>query len=243
MVPSALTGPEIDRSSIEVCGRTIKLFSKLHEGTVVSAKNAYGPFLTADFTHPSAVEENVALYCKYGLPFVMGTTGGDQEAIRKLVEGSGNTAVVAPNMAMPIVALQAAFNYISKKFPGAFTGLKLSVTESHQSSKADTSGTAKSMIKYFNELGCEFDPANIKMVRDPQAQLAMGIPEEFLAGHGWHDYRLESEDGAVCIALTHNVNGRKVYVDGVMAALEFLEQKVERGETGFYSMIDVLSGA
>jgi hypothetical protein len=31
------------------------------------------------------------------------------------------------------------------------------VTESHQTSKVDTSGTAKAIVESFNDLGCDFD--------------------------------------------------------------------------------------
>lgn len=43
--------------------------------------------------------------------------------------------------------------YMSEQFPGAFEGYTLSVTESHQASKVDTSGTAKAIIQSFTALG------------------------------------------------------------------------------------------
>ena len=39
-----------------------------------------------DFTHPTAVNKNAEWYAEVGLPFVMGTTGGDREALKKTVE-------------------------------------------------------------------------------------------------------------------------------------------------------------
>ena len=80
-------------------------------------------------------------------------------------------------------------------------------------------------------------------IREPEKQLEMGIPEEALAGHGWHTYALKSEDGNVLFRFTHNINGREVYAEGTLVALRFLESKVESGERGkIYSMIDVLKG-
>ena len=62
----------------------------------------------------------------------------------------------------------------------------------------------------------------------------------------------KSKDGNVLISLhdagddelilTHNINGRQVYVDGTIDAIKFLARKVEKGEKGLYSMIDVLRG-
>jgi hypothetical protein len=42
-----------------------------------------------------------------------------------------------------VVAFQAVMELMGEKFPGAFAGYDLRVIESHQSSKRDTSGTAK----------------------------------------------------------------------------------------------------
>jgi len=41
---------------------------------------------------------NAELYCKVGVPFVMGTTGGDRDLLQKTVEDSKNYAVISPQM-------------------------------------------------------------------------------------------------------------------------------------------------
>jgi len=68
------------------------------------------------------------------------------------------------------------------------------VEESHQKSKRDTSGTARAMVGYFNRLGIPFRVDQIEMIRDPDLQRGIGVPEEHLNGHGWHTYGLTSED-------------------------------------------------
>jgi hypothetical protein len=60
-----------------------------------------------DYTLPSAVNENAEFYCANALPFVMGTTGGDREALLASVAAAGRYAVIAPNMGKQIVAFQA----------------------------------------------------------------------------------------------------------------------------------------
>lgn len=199
------------------------------------------PFLTVDYSLPSAVNENAELYCKHGLPFVMGTTGGNRELLESRIRDSTISAVVAPNMAKQIVAFQAMMQYAAQTFPEAFKGYTLEITESHQNGKADTSGTAKAMITYFNDLGIPFTKDQIKMIRDSEEQLEMGIPPEALTGHGWHTYKLRAPDGNVMFNFTHNVNGRSVYAAGTLDALRFLKQKIEVGVEGkMFSMIDVL---
>eukprot|EP00434_Breviolum_minutum_P020254 symbB.v1.2.017862.t1/scaffold1397.1/size143028/9 len=105
-----------------------------------------------DFTHPTAVNPNAELYASAGVNFVFGTTGGDRDALMKVTQESGVYAVIAPNMGKQIVALQATMERMAKDFPGAFSGYKLEVTESHQKTKADTSGTAKAMVTWDAEL-------------------------------------------------------------------------------------------
>lgn len=41
---------------------------------------------------------NTELYCKFGIPFVMGTTGGDRELMYKTVEDSNVYALISPQM-------------------------------------------------------------------------------------------------------------------------------------------------
>ncbi|CAK9014238.1 unnamed protein product [Durusdinium trenchii] len=85
----------------------------------------------------------------------------------------------APNMGKQIVALQAAMERMGRDFPGAFGGYKLEVTESHQKTKADTSGTAKAMVGSFQQLGVEpFSHDQIQMLRDDASQAAFGVPPE-----------------------------------------------------------------
>ena len=102
-----------------------------------------GNVVCIDYTHPDAVNGNAEWYAAHGFAFVMGTTGGDRELLEATVANAGTHCVIAPNMAKQIVALQATLEGMAAKFPGAFEGYKLTVRESHQSTKADTSGTAK----------------------------------------------------------------------------------------------------
>ncbi|GAI15924.1 unnamed protein product, partial [marine sediment metagenome] len=83
--------------------------------------------IIVDFSQPDAINKNAELYCKYNIPFVMGTTGGDREVLERVVEESGNKAVIAPNMAKPIVLLQSMCEYASKNFPNAFEGFEMAI--------------------------------------------------------------------------------------------------------------------
>jgi 4-hydroxy-tetrahydrodipicolinate reductase len=174
----------------------------------------------------------------------MGTTGGDRTRLVQTVQESEVAAVIAPNMGKQIVAFQAMMEYAANTFPNVFKGYNLDIKESHQQGKADTSGTAKAMVGYFNQLGVPFDKDHIRMERDPAIQRSeWGVPEAYLSGHGWHTYAIRSEDETVFFQFTHNVNGRDIYARGTIDAIYYLAKKVDEGAKGqVFTMIDVLKG-
>jgi 4-hydroxy-tetrahydrodipicolinate reductase len=245
LVPYSLTGPEIQESEYSLESIPMKLVQPdKRKSRIEEVIKSHGGFLSVDYTHPSAVNSNAEFYCGCGLPFVMGTTGGDRKKLEETVVSSSIAAVIAPNMAKQIVGYQAMMEYAADTFPGLFKGYSLEIRESHQKGKADTSGTAKAMVGYFNELGVSFSEDQILKMRDPEVQKAQwGIPEQYLAGHGWHTYTLVSEDQTVRFEFSHNVNGRLVYTLGTLDALLFLSAKVKAGVKGkVFTMIDVLKG-
>jgi 4-hydroxy-tetrahydrodipicolinate reductase len=172
--------------------------------------------IIVDYTQPEAVNRNVELYYKYGLNFVMGTTGGDRKALEERVKNSDICAVIAPNMAAPIVALQGFWEGFANDNPNAFKGYLLEIEESHQATKKDPSGTAFAFSKSFAKLGIAGMPYDskdadaikaispkplvdlfgnsFKMIRNPEEQKRIGVPYQFLSGHGWHKYTIRAPE-------------------------------------------------
>ena len=251
--PIAMTGPDIEPgASIHVLDMVTEKSSKVNlirsdeieelEAGIAGLKEACDLLVAIDYTHPSAVNGNAKFYVKHGIPFVMGTTGGDREALMETV--ASHNCVIAPNMGKQIVAMQAALEYLAKEYPAAFTGYKLQVTESHQITKADTSGTAKAVVDSLKELNAEKDYSydDIKMIRDEKAALDFRVPKDALNGHAFHRYTLTSADGSVEFALEHNVAGRTIYAEGTADACQFLIGKLLENDSPpkVYSMVDVL---
>ncbi len=246
LVPFSLTGPEIEAEHMRVGDIEVRLVRPEARADALPRIEALIPaFISVDFTHPSAVNQNGAFYCRNALPFVMGTTGGNRDLLAETVRKSSTAAVIAPNMAKQIVGFQAMMDYAARSFPGLFEGYRLEIRESHQKGKADTSGTAKAMVTYFNDLGIPFAEADILKERDPDRQKNVwGIPQDYITGHGWHTYTLTSADGTVRFGFTHNVNGREIYARGTLDAIVYLHGKLRQGASGkVFSMIDVLKGA
>jgi 4-hydroxy-tetrahydrodipicolinate reductase len=245
VIPYTLTGPEITESEFTFGAQTIRFVQpENRERTIVEILRSEKQFICIDYTHPSAVNRNAAFYCKHGLPFVMGTTGGDRKQLEETVNSSSIPAVIAPNMGKQIVGFQAIMAYAANNFPNLFKGYSITVRESHQKGKADTSGTAKAMIGYFNSLGAPIDESDIVKERDTDTQKdKLGVPEKYLSGHAWHTYTLISEDQTVEFQFTHNVNGRDIYAKGTLDAVIFLYNKLKEISVGkVFTMIDVLKG-
>ena len=232
VVPFSLTGQEIQEKSITIDQITFELVKPdTRDDKINAVKTQFAPFIAIDYTHPTAVNSNALFYTQNQIPFVMGTTGGDREQLELVVKNSSTPAVIAPNMAKQIVGFQAMMEYAANTFPGLFKGYSLEVVESHQNGKADTSGTAKAMVGYFNKLGADFDVNDIQMIRDPEVQeKEWKIPKEYLTGHGWHTYTLKTPDGSALFEFKHNINGRDIYVNGTFDAVMFLVEKLEQGK-------------
>ena len=251
--PVAMTGPDIEPCSITVVdsvtskSANVRLIPSNQPEEIVNAlagvREAAGAenVMAIDYTHPSAVNGNALFYKENKLPFVMGPTGGDRDKLIQDVQG--HFCVIAPNMGKQIVAMQAALEDLATKYPGAFDGYTLEVVESHQKTKADTSGTAKAVISSIQKLASDDDFTNddIEMIRNDQASIDFGVPAEAINGHAFHTYTLTSPDGSVNFQLQHNVAGRTIYAEGTADAVKFLARQVKAGKAPTqYSMIDVL---
>ncbi|XP_050203921.1 4-hydroxy-tetrahydrodipicolinate reductase 2, chloroplastic [Mercurialis annua] len=243
ILPVSFGSPEESGQNVQVCGKDIKIYGPSErEDVLATMYNEHPNLIVVDYTVPTAVNGNADLYCKVGVPFVMGTTGGDRDLLYKVVEHSKVYAVISPQMGKQVVAFLAAMDIMAEQFPGAFAGYSLQVLESHQAAKLDTSGTAKAVISCFQKLGVAFDMDTIQMIRDPEQQIEMvGVPEEHLAGHAFHMYHLTSPDETVSFEFQHNVCGRSIYAEGTVDAIIFLAKMVRsRADKRIYNMIDVL---
>jgi 4-hydroxy-tetrahydrodipicolinate reductase len=230
-----------EKGQCSVLGTDMALVSPTDPDDFLKVFAANEGAVVVDYTHPSAVEGNVEFYTQHGIPFVLGTTGGDYQKVESMVIHSKTPAVIAPNMALPIVALTAMLEWAGQEFPGVFGDYDLTVRESHQKGKADTSGTAKDLIARFQTLGAHFSMDQLSMCRDPETQRTeVGIPEEHIMGHAYHTYDLHSEDKTAHFGFSHNILGRSIYAMGTLDAVRFLSARLKKPVFHSYNMIDVL---
>ena len=190
----SLTGSETTNNKFEIEGISFLLINlDNRQQKIEEIINEHDSFISVDFTLPHAVVLNSDFYCSNALPFILGTTGGKYNKIESIVSNSVTSAVIAPNMALEIVALQKVLNAFSLENIGRFNKCNLRVSESHQNGKADTSGTAKAIVGYFATMGIDYDLNKIIKMRDPEKQVNIGVPNAFLSGHGWHTYTISSK--------------------------------------------------
>jgi len=149
------------------------------DAELARALEAHGARLVAvDYTAPDAVHDMADLYQRHGVPFVMGTTGGDRARLLDEARASGCFAVIAPQMGKQIVAFQAMLEMAAEAFPGAFAGYTLSVVESHQATKKDTSGTAKAVVASLLVLGAGGTGSPLEPVPAAHAAAAAAGPRD-----------------------------------------------------------------
>jgi len=251
LVPLSMTGPETEADILTINDLPVKLFKSNEKDALLLETAKQKIDVSCNFTLPTAINECVSFYVVTAMPFVLGTTGGDIDLITELVTDYGINAVIAPNMAREIVAFQMMMEKMAENFPLLFKDYSLQITESHQKTKADTSGTAKAMVSAFNKLGLEFGVDQIIKKRSDEDYAKLNIPAEYWGGHGYHTYSLVKKDGSVVFEFKHNINGRQAYIDGTLEAIRFLHKKEVHKENGkqpfsmfgkVYSMYDVLKG-
>ncbi|KAJ1297981.1 hypothetical protein BS78_01G419700 [Paspalum vaginatum] len=243
LVPVSFSRKEKVEKTIQVGQTDIRTYGpSSREDILSSVIDEFPDVIVVDYTTPDSVNSNAELYCKLGLPFVMGTTGGNRQLLHKSVQDSKNYALISPQMGKQVVAFVALMKIFAEQFPGALSGYHLEVLESHQAGKLDTSGTAKDVIACFENLGVPYDMNRMVKIRDPEQQLEMvGVPEEHIDGHAFHLYHLTSPDDCVSLEFQHNVCGRSIYAEGTIDAAIFLHRKVQsKDPKRIYDMVDVL---
>lgn len=193
--------------------------------------------IAVDYTTPQSAETNAISYTQLKVPFVMGTTGGNREAIEDLVRNSETSAVIAPNMATSVVEVQDELNRLIETSPEHFRDWHITIRESHQAAKRDVSGTARAFQAQLETLGAVMD-GEIESVRDPERQRELGI--QSLDGHAYHWITLTSPTGETREYRTA-IEGRQPYVEGTLMAIRFLERRMKEGSHGeVFTMSDVI---
>jgi len=208
---------------------------------LASAKSKHGDKLVVvDFSHPDALLKHAEMFAEVGVNFVIGTTGGDREALAKIAENApGVYAFIAPNMCKQIVAFQCAMERMATDFPDVFKDYTTEVTESQPKRATARSTVSEDMVTAFQKLGAKSEASDIKVVRDDEGAKALGVSN--VDFHSYHSYKLKSNDGSVRFNLSHEVEGGLTYAEGAVDAVVYLLERSLAADTKkVFNMKDVL---
>jgi 4-hydroxy-tetrahydrodipicolinate reductase len=151
-----------------------------------------------DFTAPDAVEANVRAALEAGVPCVVGTSGWDPAPLGELAAERGLVLFVAPNFAIGAVLMLRLAAEAARYLPRA------EIVELHGEAKKDApSGTARATAALLPG-----EPA-IHSVRLPGL---VAHQEVLLGGEGQ------------LLTIRHDTTGRESFGDGVLLALEKLDE-------------------
>lgn len=180
-----------------------------------------------DFTHPSAVMDDIRWAIGHAMHVVVGTTGISQEdlaEIGRLLEDEGNESnvFVAPNFAIGAVLAERFAAQAARFFPA------VEVIELHHDQKADApSGTALHTVRAIQQ-------ARGEVYRGPDAESVPGVRGGDLDGVRVHSVRLP---GLVAheeilfggpgqtLTIRHDSMDRASFMPGVMMAVKAIASR------------------
>ena len=187
-----------------------------------------------DFTVPEASREHAAHAAEAGVPYVVGTTGFDDDGLDALRAASESTAVLkAANFARGVQALLRAV----EAGVAALPEYDAELTETHHAGKRDApSGTANTVLDAIESArGETLDRTHGREGEHRREESEVGVHVR-RAGtvRGEHEVVLAGNDEVLTLA--HRAESRRVFAAGAVDAAEWLAGR----EPGFYGFDDVL---
>jgi len=190
-------------------------------GKLKISSNLDGLFLVdvlIDFTVPEASEQVLDYVAKYKKSLVLGTTGFNDNQLKKIEEISRVIPVVfSPNMSIGVNVLFALLPEIARRL-GPDYGIEL--VEAHHKTKKDApSGTAKKMVEVLESSTGRKVPAHSIRLGD-------------IVG----DHTVVFCGNSERIEIKHQAHSRDLFAVGALRAAKWVVTK----PAGLYSMQDVL---
>ena len=213
---------------------------------IVRAVKESGAEGIIEFTHPTAVLDNVKALLPLGLPLVVGTTGwNDKHAeINELAGKVGGTVMTAGNFSIGVNMFYKIVEEAAKLM-AEYKDYDVATWEMHHNQKADSpSGTALEIARRV----MAGDKRETEMVTDafhgrPQPQQLHVSSTRCGTVPGTHTVYFDS--AADTIELTHTARSRQGFANGAVHALENLKRMLDAGtlQPGrVYGMTDVFPG-
>ena len=218
------------RMGTEVC-QAVEAAEDLELVAGIDAGDPRTPALTADvivdFTHPSAVLDNLTWAIGHGRHVVVGTTGFTPERldqVRAMVEQAPATGVViAPNFAIGAVLMMHFAAQAAPYFDS------VEIIEAHHTGKADApSGTAETTARLVAEARAA---AGLGPVPDATTRERAGARGTAVDGIHVHSIRLPGlianqevrlASAGETLTIVNDARARACYMPGVLAAVRWV---------------------
>ncbi|GFR50212.1 hypothetical protein Agub_g12389 [Astrephomene gubernaculifera] len=123
LIPHTFSGLSVGVAvkNIGVRGVPVQLVGKAkRQAALDSLKSQYPRMMVVDFTLAHCVEDHAQFYADNGLPFIMGTTGGDRQRMREAVEAAGVYAVLPSLAGEQAAAFHALLTSLAAPLPPNF---------------------------------------------------------------------------------------------------------------------------
>jgi len=215
-------GHEVEAAAIEA-GHTVTGAFDISKHATLDALRETGAQVAIDFSQPNAVETNVRLAAKAGIPIVIGTTGWDSatDKVKKMVAEANIGCVVGSNFSVGVNLFLQIVRNAARLVSAA--GYDVYIQEAHHRGKKDfPSGTALRLS--------EAVLAGLKSKTRVTSELRKGdgLPNDMLhissiragAITGTHTVGFESDDDS--IELTHRARSRRSFAVGAVDAAEWI---------------------
>lgn len=171
-----------------------------------------------DFTLPEASQVNLDYAARYKKAVVLGTTGFNDEQLKKIEDVSKVIPVVfSPNMSIGVNVLFSLLPEIAKKLGPDYN---VEIVEAHHKAKKDApSGTAKKFVQVLSEATRKEIPAHSIRLGD-----IVGDHTVIFCGNSER------------IEIKHQAHSRDLFALGALKAAKWIANK----PAGLYSMQEVL---
>lgn len=197
-----------------MCASQIIPFTNFEEILMESVETVPADTVAIHFGSGRNLLELIDFCGMRGIPIIQGSTKLSTPIPGSLYQQDANVTIIdAPNLSLPMIRFIKAFPDFARAIS---PNMKTTIVESHQSTKADTSGTARAIA---SELG--IPESEIAQIRDPRTQRALGVPENRLDGHAVHNFIFSGQ--GVKIEVTTEIMGRDTYAEGALALAKALD--------------------
>ncbi|MDQ3145249.1 MAG: 4-hydroxy-tetrahydrodipicolinate reductase [Pseudomonadota bacterium] len=192
-----------------------------------------------DFSAPAALAANLDRAVSAGIPILVGTTGLDDFAERRIVEAARHVAVLrAANTSLGVAVLA---DLIERAAGALSDGWDIEIVEAHHSKKTDApSGTALHLGEAARNgrggnASEERGRSGTGLTRKPGSIGYSAIRGGTVAG----DHEVMFLGQGERLILSHRAESRAIFAHGALAAARFLKDK----PAGLYTMRDVIDAA